>query len=388
MATAPAVGERLLTRAGADWVAFFTEPRAVRRYPVLQPRETNHPIVVLFIQVNIYTMQRVGIVGHTGYSGAELLRILGRHPHVDPVLMDHREQTGSSALRRPDSAHRIPATADAVRAEKLAIVFLATPPEVSMDLTPGLLAAGARVVDLSGAYRLRTVANYETWYKEPHAQPELLAEAVYGLPEFCRELIPNARLLSNPGCYPTAANLALRPLVEAGVVDRSAGIVCDAKSGVSGAGRKASLKTSFCEVTGNFSAYSILHHRHVPEVLLTSGLEEQEFSFTAQLIPIDRGILETIYFRAAGVSSVDDLLAIYDRQYATEPFVRIYNAGHTPDLHGVAFTNFCDIGVCFDAKTARTVVVAAIDNLVKGAAGQAVQNMNLMLGYPETEGLL
>jgi N-acetyl-gamma-glutamyl-phosphate reductase len=257
-----------------------------------------------------------------------------------------------------------------------------------MELTPGLLAAGARVVDLSGAFRLRTAENYQAWYKESHTQPELLAEAVYGLPEFCRDRIPTARLLSNPGCYPTAANLAIRPLIEAGVIDRAAGIVCDAKSGVSGAGRKASLKTSFCEVTGNFSAYSILNHRHVPEVLLTSGLEEAEFSFTAQLIPIDRGILETIYFRAPGISSVEELVAIYDNRYAAEPFVRIYNPGHVPDLHAIAYTNFCDIGVAFDARTGRAVVVAAIDNLVKGAAGQAVQNMNLMLGYPETEALL
>src|SRR5262249_10224093 len=155
----------------------------------------------------------------------------------------------------------------------------------------------------------------------------------------------------------------------------------------SGAGRKPSLKTSFCEVTENFSAYSILKHRHVPEVLLTSGLEEQEFSFTAQLIPIDRGILETIYFRASGVQSADELIAIYEKRYTGEPFVRLYNPGHVPDLRAVARTNFCDIGVTFDAKTGRAVVVSAIDNLVKGAAGQAIQNMNLMLGFAETAGL-
>ena len=257
-----------------------------------------------------------------------------------------------------------------------------------MALTPGVLAAGARVVDLSGAFRLRTPENYTAWYKEPHTQPELLAEAVYGLPEFCRSAIPAARLVANPGCYPTAANLAIRPLVEAGVIDRAAGIVCDAKSGVSGAGRKPSLKTSFCEVTENFSAYSILKHRHVPEVLQTSGLEEREFSFTAQLLPLDRGILETIYFRAPGVSSVGELLSIYEKRYARESFIRLYNAGQVPDLRAVGRTNFCDIGVTFDPKTGRAVAVSAIDNLVKGAAGQAVQNMNLMLGYPETEGLL
>ncbi len=208
------------------------------------------------------------------------------------------------------------------------------------------------------------------------------------MPEFCRERIPNARLLSNPGCYPTAANLAIRPLLEAGVIDRAAGIVCDAKSGVSGAGRKPNLKNSFCEVTENFSAYSVLHHRHVPEVLMVSGLEEREFSFTAQLLPLDRGILETIYFRTSGsgIGSAEELLAIYEKRYAGEPFIRLYNPGHMPDLHGVARTNFCDIGVAFDAKTGRAVVVSAIDNLVKGAAGQAVQNMNLMFGFAETQG--
>src|SRR5262249_6873505 len=199
-----------------------------------------------------------------------------------------------------------------------------------------------------------------------------LAEAAYGLPEFCRERIPSSRLVSNPGCYPTAANLAIRPLIEAGIIDRSAGIVCDAKSGVSGAGRKATLKTSLCEVTENFSAYSILNHRHIPEVLLTSGLEEYEFSFTAQLIPIDRGILETIYFRAPGVKSAEEIIAIYEQRYAGEPFIRLYNPGVVPDLHAVAHTNFCDISVAFDPRSGRAVVVSAIDNLVKGAAGQAI----------------
>jgi N-acetyl-gamma-glutamyl-phosphate reductase len=334
-------------------------------------------------------MKRVGIVGYRGYSGAELIHLLRRHAHVEPVLMDHREDSGGTpALRRVTPPARIPCTGEAVHAGALALVFLATPPEVSMELAPVMLAAGARVVDLSGAFRLRTPENYTTWYKETHTQPELLAEAVYGLPEFCRDGIPAARLVSNPGCYPTAANIALRPLVEAGVIDRTAGIVCDAKSGASGAGRKPSLKTSFCEVTENFSAYSILNHRHVPEVLQVSGLEEHEFSFTAQLLPLDRGILETIYFRAPNVTSAEDLLAIYERQYAAEPFVRLYNPRHVPDLRGVARTNFCDIGVTFDARTRRAVVVSAIDNLVKGAAGQAIQNMNLMLGYPETQALL
>jgi N-acetyl-gamma-glutamyl-phosphate reductase len=333
-------------------------------------------------------MQRAGIVGYRGYSGAEIARLLERHPHVTPVLLEHRELGEASAIRGRKRHAGAELGPDVVEKEQLSIVFLATPPEVSMELAPGLLAAGARVVDLSGAFRLGTAENYTAWYKEPHSAPELLAEAVYGLPEFCRERVRGARLLSNPGCYPTAANLAIRPLIEAGIVDRGAGIVCDAKSGVSGAGRKPSLKTSFCEVTENFSAYSVLRHRHVPEVLRVSGLEESEFSFTAQLLPLDRGILETIYFRAAGPVTAESLLDVYEQRYAAEPFLRLYNPGHLPDLRGVARTNFCDLGVTVDERTRRVVVVSAIDNLVKGAAGQAIQNMNLMLGLAETEGLL
>jgi N-acetyl-gamma-glutamyl-phosphate reductase len=332
---------------------------------------------------------RVGVVGYRGYSGAELVRILERHPRVAPVLLEHREDAGAVApIRGAQGPARLPCTPEAVRGEQVALVFLATPPEVSMELAPAMLGAAARVVDLSGAFRLRTPENYAAWYKATHTQPELLAEAVYGLPEFYRERIPAARLVANPGCYPTAANLAIRPLLEAGVVDRACGMVCDAKSGVSGAGRKPSLKTSFCEVTGNFSAYSILGHRHVPEVLLVSAMEEREFSFVAHLLPVDRGILETIYFRAMGAGSAEELLAVYERRYAGEPFVRLFNPGHIPDLRGVAHTNYCDIGVALDSRSGRAVVVSAIDNLIKGAAGQAVQNMNLMLGYPETEGLL
>jgi N-acetyl-gamma-glutamyl-phosphate reductase len=257
-----------------------------------------------------------------------------------------------------------------------------------MDLTPRFLDAGAVVVDLSGAFRLQTVERYKRWYKEEHTQPELLARAVYGLPEYTRSEVRGAHFISNPGCYPTAANLAIRPLIAAGIVDRSAGIVCDAKSGVSGAGRKASLTNSFCEVTENFSAYSILNHRHVPEVLRISGLEENELSFTAQLIPIDRGILETVYFRMAKTLTAEDIVAIYREQYAHEPFVRIYDAGKVPDLHAVQRTNFCDIGVVADPASGRAVVVSAIDNLVKGAAGQAIQNLNLAAGFEETAGLL
>lgn len=330
----------------------------------------------------------VGIVGFRGYSGAELVTLLSRHPHAEPLLLEHRENEDKPRPLGHPGPRRVAYSPEAVRTEELAAVFLATPPEVSIELTPSLLQAGTKVIDLSGAFRLGTVENYQRWYKETHSQPELLAEAVYGLPEFCRSRVPGARLISNPGCYPTAANLAIKPLIDAGVVMRTFGIVCDAKSGVSGAGRKPSLKTSFCEVADNFSAYSILDHRHVPEVLRVSGIEEAEFSFTAQLLPLDRGILETIYFRAMNIGSADDLLAVYQKTYADEPFIRLYPPQQVPDLRAVTRTNFCDIGVHYDVKTGRAVVISAIDNLVKGAAGQAIQNMNLALGFAETAGLL
>jgi N-acetyl-gamma-glutamyl-phosphate reductase len=334
-------------------------------------------------------LKRVGIVGFRGYSGEELVRILARHNGVEVYLMDHRSDASAKPLPiGTKGPARIAATAEAVNSSGIECVFLATPADVSMELAAQFLAVGSRVVDLSGAFRLGTVANYKHWYKEEHTQPELLAEAVYGLPELSRDKSAHARLIANPGCYPTCASLAIRPLVDAGVVDLAAGIVCDAKSGVSGAGRKPSLKTHFCEVTENFSAYSLLDHRHVPEVLMNTGLELGQFSFTAQLLPIHRGILETIYFRAPKINSAAELMNIYVKRYSKEPFIRLFEPPSIPDIASVVRTNFCDIGLVFDAATKRGIVVTVEDNLVKGAAGQAVQNMNLVLGFPETEGLL
>jgi N-acetyl-gamma-glutamyl-phosphate reductase len=338
--------------------------------------------------MNNYSPVPVGIVGFRGYSGQEMLHILTRHPRAHPVLLEHLEKDERPRPVGHPGPPRMPCTPDAVKSAGLAVVFLATPADVSMQLAPELLEAGAKVVDLSGAFRLGTAANFERWYGEPHTRPDLLPEAAYGLPEFCRARISGVRLIANPGCFPTAANLALRPLIDAGVIARESGIVCDAKSGVSGAGRKPSLKTSFCEVTENFSTYAILEHRHVPEILRVSGIEEGELSFTAQLIPIDRGILETIYFRATNIQSAADIFDIYHQRYAGEPMVRLYEPGNVPDIHSVAHTNFCDLGIRYDARTGRAVIVAAIDNLGKGAAGQAVQNMNLALGFEETAGLL
>jgi N-acetyl-gamma-glutamyl-phosphate reductase len=331
----------------------------------------------------------VGVVGFRGYSGSELVRILSRHSDVDLVLLEHRSDSedppGLLGQKPPKS---VPATVEAIQQEALNIVFLATPAAVSMELAPGILAVGVRVIDLSGAFRLRDAETYSKWYKERHRAASLLGEAVYGAPEFYRDEIRTARLVANPGCYPTAANLAIRPLIAAQVADRSRGIICDAKSGVSGAGRKASLQTSFCEVTANFTAYGLMEHRHVPEILQNSGIGEREFTFTAHLLPIDRGILETIYVRTQRLEKPVDLLAIYEEYYADEPFVRLYAPGRVPDLRAVQRTNFCDIGFVFDSDSQRAVIVVAEDNLIKGAAGQAVQNMNLMLGFPETQALL
>lgn len=330
----------------------------------------------------------VGVAGFRGYSGADLVRILARHPGVETVLLEHREEPESRTSPLGQKPPKVIASdPQAIEQEGLELVFLATPADVSIALAPGMLAAGAKVIDLSGAFRLPDAEIYSQWYKERHTAPELLKQAVYGLPEFYRDAIRPAKLVANPGCYPTAANLAIRPLVDAQIVDRSRGIVCDAKSGVSGAGRKASLATSFCEVTDNFHAYGILGHRHVPEILQNSGLGERELTFTAHLLPIERGILETIYLRTTRLEKPLDLLSIYEEAYGEEPFVRLYAPGRTPDLRGVQRTNFCDIGFVFDAESQRAVIVAAIDNLGKGAAGQAVQNMNLMLGFRETEAL-
>jgi len=340
--------------------------------------------------VNINSKRhKVGVAGFRGYSGVDLVRILERHSSIDIFLLEHRSDTEGRAVplgqRLPTS---IPATVEAIREEKLDLVFLATPPDASMALARGILDLGIKVIDLSGAFRLRDADTFAQWYKEPHADPGLLAQAVYGLPEFYRDKIKGANLISNPGCYPTAANLALKPLLDAQVVDRSRGIICDAKSGTSGAGRKATLKTSFCEVTENFSAYGLFTHRHVPEVLQNAGLGEREFTFTPHLLPVERGILETIYLRTQRIQQAVDILSIYEEAYDNEPFVRLYAPGKFPDLRAVQRTNFCDIGFAFDAESQRAIIVAAIDNLVKGAAGQAVQNMNLVLGYPETEALL
>ena len=331
----------------------------------------------------------VGIVGYRGYSGAEAVRILSKHKNVEVFLMEHRQD----AEHRPEPIggtpiQRIACTADAAVSNGIHAVLLATPPDVSIALTKELLPKGIKVVDLSGAFRLKNAETFTRWYKEEHHAPELFGEAVYGLPEFYRDAIRGKRLVSNPGCYPTAANLAIRPLVAAGIVDPKRGIVCDAKSGVSGAGRKPTLKTLFGEVAENFNVYSAFNHRHVPEIFMNSGIAQDEITFTAHLLPIHRGILETLYFRTSGNPDVNRILDVYQAAYANEPFVRLYEPGKLPDIQSAVRTNCCDIGFQLDAASGRLVVVSVIDNLVKGAAGQAIQNLNLISGFDETEGLL
>ena len=337
--------------------------------------------------MNLANRSRVGIVGFTGYSGAELLRILKGHPRVDPVLLEHR-QVSDLELPFGEATPRMPFRIEALRDEGIDAIFLATSLEVSMEAVPAILDAGLRCVDLSAAFRLRAVSDYRRWYEVEHSCPERLMDAAYGLPEFFREMVKISTLVANPGCYPTAANLSVRPLMMEAILERSVGVVCDAKSGVSGAGRKPSLTTHFCEVTENLSAYKVLFHRHVPEILYTTDLDDHELCFTAQLLPVHRGILETIYVRTENPMEWGEVRALYDKYYRDEPFVRLYPEGRLPDLRSVQGTNFCDIGLQVDPSTRRLVIVVAIDNLVKGAAGQAVQNMNLMLGYPETAGLL
>ncbi len=339
---------------------------------------------------------RVGILGHSGFSGAELVSLLARHPAVIPLLLDHRLAGDSDADTRPVPCQdpepqpllRQSWSATAVADHHLDVVFASTPPEVSLEVVPQVLAQGARAIDLSGAFRLSAAEDYRRWYGAEHGHPELLPQAIYGLPELYRDSIGKARLVANPGCYPTAAICALWPLIEQDLVDRAAGIVCDAKSGVSGAGKTPSPKTHFVQVAENFSAYAILKHRHVPEVLQTLGLEESEFSFTAHLLPIQRGILATHYLRLKQPARIEQVMEVYRAAYRESRFLRLYRGDSQPQLSFVNGSNFCDIHCSLGEEGRRLVVVSCIDNLVKGAAGQAVQNFNVMFGLDETTGLL
>ena len=338
-------------------------------------------------------MIKVGVVGGTGYTGVELLRLLAGHPEVEVTSITSRGEAGvkvadyfPSLRGRYDLAFTDPASAPLKGCD---CVFFATPNGVAMSQARGLLEAGTRIVDFSADFRLKDRATWEKWYKVAHASPELFEEAVYGLPEANRERIRKARLVANPGCYATAVQLALLPLVETDHIDHSH-LIADAKSGVSGAGRKAELDILFSEATDNFKAYAVKGHRHHPEILesLTS-LESASgrhlgLTFVPHLVPMVRGILATVYAR---ITSSTDFQALFEKRYAREPFVDVLPPGSQPETRWVRGTNQCRIAVHrpFDADT--LVVLAVEDNLVKGAAGQAVQNMNLMFGFAETRGL-
>jgi N-acetyl-gamma-glutamyl-phosphate reductase len=337
-------------------------------------------------------MIKIGIVGGTGYTGVELLRLLAQHPEADVRAITSRKEAGMSvdamfASLRGHYAlqYRDPADADLKACD---VVFFATPHGVAMGEARELVGAGVKIIDLAADFRLKDPAEFQRWYKMPHACPDLLAESVYGLPEMHREAIRKARIVGNPGCYPTAIQLGFLPLVETGVVD-TGHLIADAKSGVSGAGRKAELGLSFSEASDNFKAYSVGGHRHHPEMVQgLNGCSKAPITlvFTPHLTPMIRGIHATLYARLT--DSKVDLQALYEKRYAGEPFIDVMPPGSHPDTRSVRAANVCRIAVHRPQGGDIAVILAVEDNLVKGAAGQAIQNMNLMFGLPETTGLM
>jgi N-acetyl-gamma-glutamyl-phosphate reductase len=339
-------------------------------------------------------MVKAGIVGGTGYTGMELLRLLAQHPDVELRAITSRKEAGSAVaamfpgLRGHVDLKFTEPSPNALRG--CDVVFFATPNGVAMGEARAVLDAGARIVDLSADFRIRDVAEWERWYKTKHAAPELVREAVYGLCEVNREHIRGARLVANPGCYPTAVQLGFLPLIESGVVDLEH-LIADAKSGVSGAGRKSELHLSFAEAADNFMAYNVPGHRHWPEIrqgLALAAKREVGLVFIPHLLPLIRGIHATLYAR---VTREVDFQALYEQRYAREPFVDVMPAGSHPDTRSVRAANICRIALHRPPQSAgksdTLVVLSVIDNLVKGAAGQAVQNMNLMFGLPEARAL-
>jgi len=334
-------------------------------------------------------MVKVGIVGATGYTGVELLRLLLVHPQVELHAITSRSEAG----RRVDDLYpslrgyceQQFVAPDAARLRDCEIVFFATPNGTAMHQVPALLEAGVRVIDLAADFRLREAGAWQQWYGEPHACPELLAEAVYGLPEVQRENIASARIVGNPGCYPTSVQLGFIPLLEQGVIDPQR-LIADAKSGVSGAGRGAKVATLFSEAADNLNAYGADGHRHQPEI--EQGLQaytnaQVRLTFVPHLTPMIRGIHATLY---AELSSDVDVQALFETRYRDEPFVDVMPGGSHPQTRGVRGSNVCRLAVHVKPG-GRVIVLSVIDNLVKGAAGQAVQNMNIMCGLEETAGL-
>ncbi|MEK6372706.1 MAG: N-acetyl-gamma-glutamyl-phosphate reductase [Acidobacteriota bacterium] len=330
---------------------------------------------------------RVAIVGATGYAGSELTAILAKHPEVELVGL-YSSRGGMRGEIAPNLPHLIaePFDLEAMVAKNPEIVFLATPNEVSAELAPELLDRGMRVIDLSGAFRLDDPALYPSWYGFEHAHPALLESAVYGLTEWCNGELRNAKLVANPGCYPTSILLALRPLIYA--IDREQPVICDSKSGVSGAGKKADLQWSFAELFGNFKAYGVGNHRHEPEIRQQLHLGDRApLVFVPHLLPTVRGLLSTIHVGFLHAMTEQQVAEAYTRAYANAPFVRVLPAGQLPELKSVVNTPRAEIGFTLLQGGRRAVIVSVIDNLLKGAASQAVQNFNRMMGFKETEAL-
>jgi len=341
--------------------------------------------------------QRVAVVGATGYAGFELARLLLRHPAISKPTFYLRESSRQGQvhclteifpqLRGWGEAPCRTFSVAAVANSGASVAFLATPHEASLEIVPQLMEAGLRVVDLSGAFRFRDAETFTDWYKLPAPNPAALAKAVYGLPELYGDVLAGAQLVANPGCYPTSVILGLRPLVDAGWIAMDRGVVCDCKSGASGAGKEPKRELHFVEVDENFRAYSLFTHRHTPEVTDHLGLAGRDMMFSTHLLPLARGILSTLYVWLRGRREAAEIEELYRRFYAGRPMVRLWPAGQLPELQHVAHTNFCDIGFALDASGERLMVVSCLDNLGKGAAGQAVQNMNGMLGFQEAVGL-
>lgn len=340
-------------------------------------------------------MLRVGIVGASGYTGVELARILVSHPEVELTVATSRQYAGKQLAEVfPNLRKRVDLVCENLPVEELVsradFFFTAVPHKTAMAIAPQLLAAGKKVVDLSADFRLHEAKVYEAWYQE-HSCPELLGEAVYGLPEIYRDSVKTARITANPGCYPTSIILSIAPLLRHGLID-PATLIIDSKSGTSGAGRAANVGTLFCEVADGFKPYKVGgSHRHIPEIeqeLSLAAGKKVTVSFTPHLLPVSRGILSTSYALLTGKGHATDLQALYEETYNHEPFVRVLPAGTPPATQHVRGSNCCDIGLQRDERTGRIIVMAAIDNIVKGASGQAVQNMNIMNGFPETSGLM
>jgi N-acetyl-gamma-glutamyl-phosphate reductase len=337
---------------------------------------------------------KAGIVGGTGYTGVELLRLLAQHPQVELKAITSRKEAGTPVAQMfPSLRRRVELAFVEPSARALAgcdVVFFATPNGVAMGEARAVLEGGARIVDISADFRIKDVSEWERFYKTKHAAPELVREAVYGLPEVNREQVRRARLVANPGCYPTSVQLGFLPLVEAGVVDVEH-LIADAKSGVSGAGRKTELNLMFSEASDNFSAYNVMGHRHWPEIrqgLAQVAKREVGLVFTPHLTPLIRGIHATLYAR---ITKEADFQQLFEKRYAGEPFVDVMPAGSHPDTRSVRAANTCRIAVHRPPEGSKRsdtlVILSVIDNLVKGASGQAVQNMNLMFGFPETTGI-